>query len=263
MKWKKFNSVFSPLAIVFLLVSLTINTTSFTQTISGHTEIDIGAGENGESKIIIPIVSSGGTIISPQLEISYSSQGNDGILGQGFALSGVYAITRVSATKSQDGFVDDIDFDNNDRFALNGERLMVVSGSYGDNNANYKTEQNNHSKIVSYGTSGVGPEKFKVWTKDGLVLEFGYSEDSKIEAQGKASILVWLVTKVTDRKGNYMTFSYEENNANSEYRPLRIDYTGNTNLGLLPYNSIRFVYENRTDTISKYLSGSKLDFLND
>lgn len=66
-----------------------------------------------------------------------------------------------------------MDFDANDRFCLDGQRLMVVSGSYGADGAEYRTEQESFSRIISYGTVGSGPASFKVWTKSGQVMEYG------------------------------------------------------------------------------------------
>jgi hypothetical protein len=107
---------------------------------------------------------------------------------------------------------------------------------------------------VSYGTAGSGPSYFKVWTKAGLVMEFGYTADSKIEAQGKTAARVWALNKTSDTKGNFFSVSYTEDNANGEYRPDRIDYTGNG--ATSPANSVRFVYETRPDITPIYQAGS-------
>ena len=259
-------SLLAQLAIVLLFLSFSllgftfINKLALSSSLaSGYTKVITNVGENGEGRINIPIAVPKGTIIRPQLSISYSSQGGNGILGQGFSLNGLFSITRVPATLAQDSLVDGIDFDEYDRFALNGERIMVVNGTYGADGAEYRTEQNSFSKIISYGNAGGGPEKFKVWTKDGLIMEFGYTNDSGIEASGKNSILLWLVNKIIDRKGNYLTLTYEENNYNSEYRPLQIQYTGNANAGLTPYNTVDFIYESRSDTIAAFLEDSRVN----
>lgn len=64
------------------------------------------------------------------------------------------------------------------------------------------------------------------------------------------------MNKVTDPKGNYYTVSYTEDSANGAYYPNRLDYTGNSNTGLTPYNSLRFTYETRPDFITHYQAGS-------
>ncbi|MDO9054718.1 MAG: VCBS repeat-containing protein, partial [Gallionella sp.] len=114
-----------------------------------------------------------------------------------------------------------------------------------------------YSKIISYGSNSYGPTSFKVWTKSGQIIEFGNTADSAIEAQGKTAIRVWAVNKVGDTKGNYLTVTYTEVNANGEYYPIRIDYTGNAAAVLTPYNSVRFTYAVRPDVIpATYVSGS-------
>src|SRR5207253_2822703 len=91
------------------------------------------------------------------------------------------------------------------------------------------------------------------------VREYGVTDDSRIEAQGLATVRVWALNRVQDAKGNYFTIRYNENNATGEYSPAQIDYTGNaaaTPQPLQPYNSIRFGYGPRTDVSARYEGGS-------
>jgi hypothetical protein len=67
--------------------------------------------------------------------------------------------------------------------------------------------------------------RFKAWTKTGLILEYGFTADSSVEAQGRKDVMIWAVNKIQDTKENYLSVSYEENNDNGEYYPKRIDYT--------------------------------------
>ncbi|RDB07849.1 LamG-like jellyroll fold domain-containing protein [Runella aurantiaca] len=226
------------------------------KTVVGYTAVDVNVGESGDARAGISINVPKGTSIQPTLQLVYNSQGGNGLQGLGWSLDGVFqSITRLSATIAQDGFADPVDFDETDRFALNGERLMVINGVYGADGAEYRTEQNSFSKIISYGTTGKGPEKFKVWTKDGLILEFAYTADSRIETSGSSSeVIMWLLNRMEDKKGNFLTLSYEEDNTKNEFRPIRIDYTGNTFTGLQPYNTVKFIYEDRPDFYSKRLS---------
>jgi hypothetical protein len=50
------------------------------------------------------------------------------------------------------------------------------------------------------------------------------SGDSRIEAQGRADVLIWALDRITDSAGNKMEFYYTEIAANTEYVPLRIEY---------------------------------------
>lgn len=133
--------------------------------------------ESGAVAYQIPIAVAPGTAgIQPKLSFTYSNHGNNGPLGVGFSLSGLSVITRCKATLAQDGFIDGVDFDGNDKFCLDGERLIAVNGTYGADGTEYRTEHTNFSKIISYGKAGDGPEKFKVWTKSGFVMEYGHSQ---------------------------------------------------------------------------------------
>ncbi|RJQ47777.1 MAG: hypothetical protein C4528_04055, partial [Gammaproteobacteria bacterium] len=156
----------------------------------------------------------------------------------------------------QDGFRGGINYDANDKYCLDGQRLIAVSGAYGANGTEYRTERESFTKIISYGTQGTGPSYFKAWAKSGQIIEYGNTTDSKIEAQGKTEVRLWAVNKIEDRVGNYLTVTYTEDNPNGDYYPTRIDYTGNSNAGLTPYNSVQFQYQIRPDITPLYEAGS-------
>jgi len=135
---------------------------------------------------------------------------------------------------------------------------MAVGGVYGADGTEYRTEQDTFRRIISYGQAGTGPNTFTVWTKSGLIFEYGGTEDSRIEAQGKTSALFWAVNRIADTKGNHLTVTYTEDSDNGEYRPGRIDYTANDEAGLAPYASVRFTYESRPDITPRYVDGTLL-----
>jgi RHS repeat-associated protein len=226
-------------------------------TVTGHTAGAFQVGESGAASYTVPITTLPGTSgVEPQLALTYNSQGNNSLLGIGWALSGLSVISRCPATVAQDGSLAPVDFDGNDRFCLDGERLLTIGGLDGANATEYRTEQDTFRQVISNGQAGIGPESFTVRTKAGLTYEYGGTADSRIEAQGKSSVLFWAVNRITDTKGNYLTVTYAENGA--EYRPSRIDYTGNESTGLIPYASVRFVYELRPDATPQYIAGSQL-----
>jgi hypothetical protein len=215
--------------------------------------------ETGAAVYTIRIAVPPGTAgLEPKLTLQYNSRSGNGLLGMGWSLGGLPAIVRCPKTIAQDGARGGINYDTNDRFCLEGERLVAISGTYGADGTEYRTEREGFSKIVSYGIAGTGPAWFKVWTKAGQILEFGNTADSRIEAQGKTTARLWTVNKVSDTAGNYLTVTYAEDNASGEYRPSRIDYTGNTGATVTPYASVRFVYETRpaTDQTPLYEAGS-------
>ena len=223
----------------------------------GATPGQFRVSESGAATYNIPIAVPPGTAgMQPALSLDYNSQGGNGLLGMGWSLDGLSAITRCPQTQATDGVRGSINFDNNDRFCMGGQRLIVISGGYGGDGAEYRTEIESYNRIISYGTAGNGPAYFKVWTKSGQVMEYGVTNDSRIEAQGKSTVAMWAMNKVQDTVGNYLTVTYTEDNANGQFYPARIDYTGNVGKGLATYNSVQFVYEARPDITPMYHAGS-------
>ena len=224
--------------------------------------------ESGAATYSIPIQVPPGTGgIEPKLALSYNSQTGNGLLGMGWSLSGLSAITRCGRTIAQDGVKGGVNFDANDRLCLDGQRLVAIAGTYGADATEYRTERESFSKIISYGGAGNGPAWFKVWTKAGQILEYGNTDDSRIEAVKApgatatwptTTARLWAINRITDTKGNYLTFSYTEDTANGDYVPSRIDYTGNAGASLAPNNSVQFTYETRPDATSGYVAGSTI-----
>jgi hypothetical protein len=227
-------------------------------TVAGFTPGAFRVTESGAAAYRIPIrVPPGIAGMEPSLALAYNSQVGNGLLGVGWSLEGLSFITRCPRTVAQDGVVGGINYDLNDRYCLDGQKLMLIAGaSYGADGAEYRTERESFSKIISYGVAGNGPAWFKVWTKSGQLIEYGNTADSRIEAQGKTSVRVWAVNKVSDTKSNYFTLTYTEDNANGDFFPSRIDYTGNSNTVLQPQQSVQFSYVARADQTPAYQAGS-------
>jgi YD repeat-containing protein len=90
-------------------------------------------------------------------------------------------------------------------------------------------------------------------------MEFGMSASSRILPANESTPLIWALSKVTDTKGNYYEVTYQNDAANSQFYPTRIDYTGNasTSPALTPYNSVQFVYDlTRSDVETGYVVNS-------
>ena len=251
---------------ILLTLGLVFSLTALTASVSFAGPMDVGGqlsvSENGAAIYSIPLqVAPGIAGIEPKLALSYSSQTGNGLLGVGWSLSGLSAVTRCPRTLAQDGARGGINFDAKDRFCLDGQRLIVVSGTYGAAGSEYRTERDSFNKIVANGAAGTAPtnsnpSSFTVWTKSGQIIEYGNTVDSRIEAQGRSdgSVRVWAIDKISDTKNNYLTFSYNEDTTNGDYTPTRIDYTGN---GSNPTSaSVQFVYETRPDIVPLYFAGS-------
>ncbi|MFA6922989.1 MAG: RHS repeat-associated core domain-containing protein [Bacteroidales bacterium] len=213
----------------------TINQSLPVGTIAGTFDVS----QNGAATYNIPIILPPGTAgMVPDLSIYYNSRSGMGTMGMGWGLSSFSSISRTNKNKYYDGIISPVNLDEDDVFALDGERLI-----YDTENSMYRTENESFSKITSNGTNG-GVEWFKVETKSGITFEYGHSEDSKITLG--STNFSWLLNKVYDANGNYYTYTYDPNN---NYIPLKIEYTGNASSSptLTPYNSVNFYYDRRTD----------------
>ncbi len=218
-------------------------------TISGNG----GVSPDGQASYDIPLIVPPGTRgVSPTLGISYNSSSPDGILGRGWNLRGLSAITRVPKDFYHDNKKAGIALDDlNDVYALDGVRLINTGGNI------YRLENENFSLVTLSGGF------FKVETKDGMTMEYGNITDSPnsqliltnpFNSQNKP--LGWYLSKAYDRYGNYILYSY--NNQNGEVTIKEISYTGNSNAGILPYNSVKFYYDKRADLTTRYLLNNSL-----
>jgi RHS repeat-associated protein len=72
-------------------------------------------------------------------------------------------------------------------------------------------------------------------------------------------VRLWALNRIRDRDGNFIEFTYTEDNANGTYRPNEIRWTGNTGQGLTPAYKAVFVYEARStaDPLVRYENGFK------
>lgn len=206
-------------------------------TVVGNAPGQFSVSTGGAANYSLPIqVPPGIAGMQPKLSLVYSSQGENGLFGVGWQLSGLSTITRCARTKASDGVQGRVNFDGNDRFCLDGKRLVLVSGgAYGAAGTEYRTEIETFVKVTAVGTAGNGPSSFVVKTKSGLTMEYGNSTDSRIDAVrafgGPAlwpagTVKAWANNKVTDAAGNFMTISYFKSAV--EFYPTRMDYAGNS-----------------------------------
>jgi hypothetical protein len=195
--------------------------------------------------------------VEPKLALVYNSQAGNGLLGVGWNLEGLSAITRCARTVAQDGVRGSVNYDSNDRFCLDGQRLVMVSGSsYGADGAQYRTERESFSKIISFGQAGSGPAWFQVWTKGGQILEYGRTGDSRMEARpGQPTVRAWAVNKVSDARGNDLAVTYAKDGANGSHSASRIDYAFSAGSSA----SVRFTYQSRPDVPHANVAGSSVN----
>lgn len=253
------NSI-SALAIASLSFFLSFSTVTQAQTLlSGNVGGQFSVNQNGAATYTLPIqVPPGVTGMQPQLSLNYSSQDGHGLAGVGWSMGGLSVITRCEKNLAQDGERDVVNLDDNDRYCLEGQKLMLVSGTYAQDGAEYRTENDKFSKIVSYGRSGSGATWFKAWAKNGQIMEFGNTTDSRVIGTGHTTARQWSLNRVTDVNGNTMTISYFNSADRTMHLPELISYGGNTTSGTVANRSVEIAYLARTDVTNSYIGNQKL-----
>lgn len=231
---------------------------------AGFTPGEFSVGKSGAAGYTIPIVVPPGTAgMQPSLSLSYSSQGGNGPLGLGWSLGGFSVVTRCPATMAQDGLLDGVDLDSNDRFCLDGQRLVSHTSGTDDvgDYIQYRTEIDVFSRVRGY-KDPADPSRvymFKAWTKGGQTFEYAFTTDSRIYAADTSHVLTYAVSKIRDTVGNYISFEYVKSASRSTYYPRRVKYGGNDGSPATPhYATILFEVEDRPDETTGYVAGSRV-----
>jgi RHS repeat-associated protein len=224
---------------------------------SGGSSISETTGElsvslTGGATYTVPIkVPPGINGVVPTIALTYNSQGGNGLAGHGWNVSGISVISRIPSTKYHDANIDAVDFDNLDRFALDGQRLILKSGTYGGSGAIYETENFSNLKIVSNGTSlfgtPYGPLSFTVTYPDGSVATYGNSTDSRSRTD-------FAITNWQNPQGVIVEYSYTI--ADNSLSIASIKYGHRSSQTAL--NFIDFVYKTRKRPEQSFIGG--IDF---
>ena len=223
----------------------------------------IDVSPTGAATYSIPIqVSPGSHGVQPSLGIVYSSQSGNDILGYGFHLSGISAITRVNKSQYYDGAIAPVKINTlamtstDDGLMLDGQRLIINS-----NYSNAYSPENDPYTVVQFNSSN---NSFTLTSKDGTVVTYGNNSDnnnSQFYTYGGSNPYSWSITKMTDPNGNYMEYFYSRSNSTGEYFLSQIQYTGNGSNA--PYNSVNFYYGPRSaganDNNISYIAGQAVN----
>ncbi|MDE5987286.1 MAG: FG-GAP-like repeat-containing protein, partial [Prevotella sp.] len=185
--------------------------------------------------------------MQPNVSVAYNSQGGNGIVGWGCNISGMSVITRGQKTVFHDGAAKGVTYANDDAYYLDGVRLMLISGSAGCDGAVYSPENAPSTKVIFH-DGGLLTTWIEVKTADGKTYIYGDTSDSKqfcFKGIERGIVNAWYITKVEDRHGNYIGYSYMSDSC--MVYPKEIFYGGNTRKDTKIYNSVKFEYESRSD----------------
>jgi len=234
-------------------------------TYAGRTAAQFSVTPTGAASYNIPLWTPPGVRnIEPHLALRYTAGGADGLMGPGWALSGLSSIARCGKTwASSGGAPAGITTTASDDFCLDGNRLRVVTGytaycpSGGTPQTTYMTEIADFSLVSACGTAGNGPAYFEVQGKDSHYYEYGNtanSANSRISATGATTPYAWALDKVSDRQSNKLLVTY---NAGSSISPAAIGYTAIASAPTVYHYTVSFSYAARTGgtTLTKYVAG--------
>ncbi|HEQ72564.1 MAG TPA: hypothetical protein ENN69_08755, partial [Spirochaetia bacterium] len=185
--------------------------------------------------------------LTPNVSLEYNSMSGNSLLGVGFRLGGLSAITRDQSYG--------INFTEGDHFLIDGQRLFKTSDGM------YHTERESFELIECVGDPNDTSSHWVVTAKNGTKLYYGYNldehdttNDGRIEAVGMdGKALVWALSRVEDTNGNYYTIDYLEDATEGDYYPTKIEYTKNEYNSGLKTHAVYFSYEPRTDATVLYL----------
>ncbi|MDD3592458.1 MAG: FG-GAP-like repeat-containing protein [Sulfurovum sp.] len=236
------------LRYISLLFFVLFFSTQLKATIVGTTKGNLAINQGRANYTINIDVPPGVASMKPVLSLDYSSSGNNGQMGIGWSIGGVSSISRCAQTKAVDGenYDPNVNYDDKDRFCLDGKRLINITGDYGAPGTEYRTEIDTYSKIVSKGDYNGGPLYFEVKTKNGLTYYYGQDNASSLLA-ANGSVRFWKIDKIIDSSGNEINFHYLKNETEGFHYLDKVTYAD---------NEVNYVYETRPDILRGYQSGS-------
>ncbi|MCK6372291.1 MAG: hypothetical protein L6Q83_13390, partial [Gammaproteobacteria bacterium] len=218
------------------------------------------AAASGAATYTIPIqVASGLNGLGPAIALGYDSSSGDGHAGMRWSISGLSQVHRCPLTRALDGRVQGVGLGPEDRFCLDGEPLVLQSGTHGAAGAEYRRELHGFERVIAQGREGSGPAWFEVRRPDGLVYRYGNDADSRITAPGSGEVRAWALNEVEDRFQQRMGFSYAQDAVSGEHWPaeIRWTYAAAQSPDQARYRLV-FSYEERPaeDRRSGYVAGS-------
>lgn len=267
----------SGVATCFALV-LALGVRPVAAQMSVHGAFDVGDDGSAQYSIAIP-APPGVAGLQPHLSLTYVSTGDNGLVGMGWAISGLSSVARCPQTWAQDGLSASghapggIHFDANDRFCLDGQRLFPVTpATSGQGGTEYRTEIDGFSRIIGFGSDPTNPTYFQVESKSGLISTYGLTTGATSSNfptyPGQSTTREWALDTVRDRfyanghpeRGHSMSIYYINSSASGssnlgDFRPSYIEYRWPSD-GVSVGAKVVFNYVGRPDVTFNYVWGS-------
>ncbi|BBM03581.1 hypothetical protein GL2_36550 [Microbulbifer sp. GL-2] len=225
-----------------------------------HHNVQVLAGEGsvsgGAASYQVPLtLPLGRNNVMPSVSFAYSSRSGSSTMGMGWSLAAGSAISRCPQTLIHDGRKIGVQYNaTNDRLCIDGQRLLLVAGTYGQSGAEYRTELDTFARITQSGAINSSGTSFKVEMKDGRVRHYGVNTNSRHIASGRSQVLTWALSREDGLANGNNSIHYEYQSFGSgEYELADIYYTGNSST--VGNRHIEFIYSGRPDRSSQYLAG--------
>lgn len=209
----------------------------------------------GAATYSIPIIIPPGRAdMQPNLSVDYSSRGGNGLLGMGWSLDGLSAITLCPATYVQDGYAMGTAFKTTDRLCLDGQHLAIMTGSYGDNDSVYRTFMESLVQVRLHGNYLDSTSYFTVTLKNGTKNYY----KALATPLHVPNPVAWELTLQIDPSGNTIRYDYIHPSPGEVYLS-RILYTGRDLNNHIENGNriIQFKYGPRPDVNGVWLAGGE------
>lgn len=215
------------------------------------TKGNIEVNRAGQLQFSLPLdLPPGIKTVSPQVGLVYNSETGNGIAGYGWSISGITTISRIGKNIENEGEVKGVQMDFSDYYSFNGKRLVLKSGVYGKDGAEYVTEKYSNTKFKSIGAAAgwYGPEYWEVTFEDGSQAWYGRNPVSRIPNE-------YNISEWKDPQGNYISYSYVQGTGTAMISS--ISWGGNMDLNTPHMNTIQFTYNDRDLKEESYVQGLK------
>jgi len=202
---------------------------------------------SGQASYILPIALPPSlNEIGPTINLTYSSGSSTGIAGQGWSINSISSISRNATRIDIEGYRDGVDFDTDDKLALDGQYLLLKSGAYWSPGSQYQTEIQGNTKIELIGSGS--NMYFIVTAPDGSRSWYG-----NYNGENASDLTSWYINRYEDVNGNVITYHYISNLNSINISEIRFSMNINTNP--TPLNKIVFTYKNAARQESYFIKG--------
>ena len=161
MRASNFNRVFLLAQLFFIGIVLSqcnLNGAFISKTnVAGQIKAKFKTDSHGSATYTISLDLPPGTNgLKPNLSFVYNSSSQNGLMGMGWNLKGTSVLTRGTKTRAVDGTKGMLTFSPEDRFYLDGTRLINIDPalSYGSDGCIYHKEKEDWDRVIQHGAQG-------------------------------------------------------------------------------------------------------------